>query len=350
MIFYVVPYLREYGGIQTFAKSIYENLKTSFQIKLVNYHFYYPSEKIKTILKIFPGLYKFLVKRELKKQKKEEIKKADLIHFWQPLAAIGFEKTNYIVSCHGRELLEGNIEPYKKKALKSVFKNAQKIHANSNYTKRLLLKNFPSVLSKRIKVIYPAVDIEKNSNKKKQERQLVIGTICRLNPRKNIVNIVKALEILKEKFELNFKYLLVGKGIEQETVLKSLKNAAFEYQYKKEISEEEKWEWFFSKLDIFVLPTLSLNEDIEGFGIVYLEANSVGVPVVASNTGGVSEAVKDGVSGLFVDPCKPDEIAEGIYSLAKNKKKYKSSAIQRAKNFSITSSVDKIRKVYQACL
>jgi phosphatidylinositol alpha-1,6-mannosyltransferase len=55
--------------------------------------------------------------------------------------------------------------------------------------------------------------------------------------------------------------------------------------------------------DLVVLPSRTIPErgDIEGFGIVFLEAAACGVPVVAGNSGGVVEAVEDGVTGLIVD-------------------------------------------------
>ena len=55
--------------------------------------------------------------------------------------------------------------------------------------------------------------------------------------------------------------------------------------------------------------------DVEGFGIVFLEANACGKPVVAGRTGGVAEAVADGETGLLVDPENVDEIAAAVLRL-----------------------------------
>ncbi|HTA35285.1 MAG TPA: glycosyltransferase family 4 protein, partial [Solirubrobacteraceae bacterium] len=53
----------------------------------------------------------------------------------------------------------------------------------------------------------------------------------------------------------------------------------------------------------------------EGFGIVYLEAGAYGKPVVAGNVGGALDAVRDGETGLLVDPLDPLAVADAIVSL-----------------------------------
>ena len=53
---------------------------------------------------------------------------------------------------------------------------------------------------------------------------------------------------------------------------------------------------------VFVLPVLELPGDIEGFGIVFLEAGLAGVPSVATATGGIPDAIVDGQTGLLVPP------------------------------------------------
>jgi phosphatidylinositol alpha-1,6-mannosyltransferase len=63
--------------------------------------------------------------------------------------------------------------------------------------------------------------------------------------------------------------------------------------------------------DVFVMPSREQLDDcdVEGFGLVFLEASSCGKPVVGGRSGGVPEAVEDGVTGLLVNPHEPEEIA-----------------------------------------
>lgn len=75
---------------------------------------------------------------------------------------------------------------------------------------------------------------------------------------------------------------------------------------------------YFGLCDVFALPSKSKNR-WEGFGLVYLEANYYGKPVVGGNEGGVPEAVDNGVSGLIVDPHCVSEVASAIISLLQDK-------------------------------
>ena len=55
--------------------------------------------------------------------------------------------------------------------------------------------------------------------------------------------------------------------------------------------------------------------DVEGLGMVFLEAAACGLPVVAGASGGAPEAVQDGVTGHVVDPRSPDAVADAIAGL-----------------------------------
>ena len=66
--------------------------------------------------------------------------------------------------------------------------------------------------------------------------------------------------------------------------------------------------------DVFAMPcrTRGAGLDVEGLGIVYLEASATGVPVVAGRSGGAPETVRDGETGLVVDGWDVGEIATAV--------------------------------------
>jgi glycosyltransferase involved in cell wall biosynthesis len=71
--------------------------------------------------------------------------------------------------------------------------------------------------------------------------------------------------------------------------------------------------------ELLAMPSRDIpSEPPEGFGIVYLEANLCGKPVIAARTGGVADAVEDGVNGLLVEPDRPDQVAEAAARLLSN--------------------------------
>jgi phosphatidylinositol alpha-1,6-mannosyltransferase len=69
--------------------------------------------------------------------------------------------------------------------------------------------------------------------------------------------------------------------------------------------------------DVFAMPcrTRRGGLDVEGLGMVYLEAAACGLPVVAGTSGGAPEAVQDGVTGQVVDPRSPTAVADALCDL-----------------------------------
>ena len=75
----------------------------------------------------------------------------------------------------------------------------------------------------------------------------------------------------------------------------------------------------YNLCDVFIMPARESKDDVEGFGIVYLEAASFTKPVIAGRGGGVREAVVDNETGILVDGKNADEIAGAIIKLFKDK-------------------------------
>jgi len=74
----------------------------------------------------------------------------------------------------------------------------------------------------------------------------------------------------------------------------------------------------FRRADLFVLPCLDIPGDVEGFGIVFLEAALTGAPAVSTRSGGIPEAVQDGKTGLLVDPGDFPAMTDAVAELLEN--------------------------------
>lgn len=162
--------------------------------------------------------------------------------------------------------------------------------------------------------------------------------IGRIEERKNISNIIKAFDILKEKYCIPHQLILAGKpghGYEKIKFQKTNSKWSEEIQELGFVGEDEKWE-LLKNADVFVFPT-----QYEGFGIPILEAQSVGCCVVASSNSSIPEITSchsglepesslkkakmwlDACSAVLVDPSNQNEIAENIFEIISNKEKKK---------------------------
>jgi glycosyltransferase involved in cell wall biosynthesis len=102
---------------------------------------------------------------------------------------------------------------------------------------------------------------------------------------------------------------------------------------------------FFAALDVFIMPSRS-----EAWGLAALEAMAHGVPVIASNTGGLPEIVEDGNGGWLVAPGDPSALARAInYAAADGQRLREQSekAGERARLFSVDRMVEQTEEFYQ---
>ena len=74
----------------------------------------------------------------------------------------------------------------------------------------------------------------------------------------------------------------------------------------------------YNLADLFVMLSREEPPDVEGFGLVFLEAAACGLPSVGGRSGGIPDAIEEGKSGWLVDPCNTEEIAATIIDLLKS--------------------------------
>ncbi|PAU95672.1 glycoside hydrolase [Aliifodinibius salipaludis] len=243
---------------------------------------------------------------------------------------IGYPKKIY-VSAHARELL---IEPF---AGQGGFLSKQ-LHALrrkllsqidgffpvSRYTAKLLEKE--GVRKDNIRVVEngtnPLFFTPKNANalakKLEVENKKIIFSVCRLVPRKGMDVVLKALKEIVQQ-DPNVIYLLGGSGPDASRLKALCNNLGLKDHVKflGRIAEQE-LPYYYSLADVFVMPAKNNPPDVEGFGIVFLEANACGTPVIGSKTGGIPDAIVDGETGLLVDENNIEELKIAISKLITN--------------------------------
>ena len=222
----------------------------------------------------------------------------------------------FTVLLHGLDLRLALCSKRKAWILKRVLKAAHKVITNSVFVAeevRIVTPGIDSV------VLTPAVESMVFPDRERVRRQyglvesdLVLLCVTRLVTRKGIDRIIEALGGLPSAIRL----VVIGDGQDYERLQAAAVTQAVKERvtFLRKASDEERNAWY-SAADIFILPVRDEGNDVEGFGIVYLEAALAGLPVIAGRSGGAGEAIRDGETGILVDPNDKRAIAEAIQSL-----------------------------------
>ena len=128
----------------------------------------------------------------------------------------------------------------------------------------------------------------------------VLLTVARLVRRKGIADVLDALPPLVRALP-GLVYVVVGDGPERRALLARAERLgiAANVRFVGAQAEAALAAWY-AAADVFVMTPRTLPPDVEGFGLVYLEAGAAGLPVVATRSGGVSDVVVDDETGLLV--------------------------------------------------
>jgi phosphatidylinositol alpha-1,6-mannosyltransferase len=221
-----------------------------------------------------------------------------------------------------------------------MLKEAAWIAANSRYT-RSELKQW-KIADEKIMLVHPPISEEAIRQSARQQRRPETGrtytltTICRVVKEKGIDIVLRALNILKTQ-GIPVRYVIGGDGCDREffqTLAAELK-VQDQVQFAGYISESEKW-CLLRSADVFVMPSrVTADQQHEGFGIAYIEANACGIPAVGTRAGGVPDAVIDGETGVLVDPESPEKLAEALsflYHHPERRRQMGEAGMQRARS------------------
>jgi len=196
-----------------------------------------------------------------------------------------------------------------------------RVIAISDYTRKL--SEGWGVPEERLATVHPSLtnDVLEGLSVEKREddfaaHKLKLLTVCRLIERKGVQVVLDAVASL-DGHQRRIEYHIVGDGpyraqLENQARALGLNGVV---RFHGNVPEESKRD-FLAQSDVFVMTPFETYEgDVEGFGIVYLEAGAVGKPVIASRTGGVPDAVLDGRTGILVQQHDVDALRQAIIAL-----------------------------------
>ena len=196
---------------------------------------------------------------------------------------------------------------------------------------------------KNIKKIFNGINLFDNYKLKKNHCVVFVG---RLTLEKGVQVLIKSIPMILKKIP-DLKVFIIGSGAyykELTLISQNLKISNNIFFVKK--VERQKLLRYYRRAGILIMPSVWE----ETFGLVGIEAMSVGRPVIASRVGGIPEWLDDGKTGFLVDPGNPDQIAEKVIKLFSNRKLLEQmgkNARKKAEQFSIEKHVIKIEKIYK---
>ena len=227
-----------------------------------------------------------------------------------------------MVYVHGEEITTD--EPYdqdfsrRRRALLA----ADRIVVVSRFTHRAVLNVLGEGEAPRIVLIENGVDTERFRpgpreqelvDRYRLEGSFVFVTVCRLLEKKGVDQALRAFARVAGRWP-ETRYLIVGTGPYQPALrdLAADLGIATSVTFAGNVAEHELVA-HYRLGDVFVMPNRALpNGDTEGFGLVFLEANASGLPVIAGRDGGSADAVRDGENGLVVDGNSVDAIEHAM--------------------------------------
>ncbi|KXB07196.1 hypothetical protein AKJ52_00785 [candidate division MSBL1 archaeon SCGC-AAA382C18] len=362
------------GGIQTFTYGLAKNLSYDERIEEVTVLTFgaekIGKEKINEYLKVHR-----LPRSNLASQsfaflhKLTNFEDYDILHsttifpagFLTSLFSLINAEKDFFVTVFGLDVLSGLNFFKTRLPIKWTLDRSEKVLAFSNSTRDKIKKVYEE--ENKIITVYPGFSVPKSSNGFKDTRfedrylssedDFVVLFVGRLVERKGVDDLIRGIKELDGK---EVKFLIVGDGPKR----KGLETLAKKMGVKDQVHfvgkiKREKISKFYAFSDVFCMPSKFLQDkgDVEGLGLVFLEAQSYGLPVIGTESGGIPEAINDKKSGFVVPSGDPQTLAHKIRKLKENSNLYQDMSENAKqfvnKKFSWEKCVERHVRIYNDC-
>lgn len=247
----------------------------------------------------------------------------------------------FVVTFHGKDASQDFSDLIYVEEIQKVFRDASKIIAVSHHIKRRLV--LQGCEDEKIKVIYNTINFQfrdLNFSNKSSETIIFVG---RLVEKKNPIALIHSFSIVK-KIIKDAKLIIVGDGPLFNDCVNLVKklNLIDSVVFKGLIENKEVFK-LLAKSNIYAQHSITSSRgDQEGFPITLLEAQALGLPVVATIHNGFLESVEEGKSGFLVPEFDYEKMAEKLVYLLKNKE-FADKMGDYAKHRAITKFTPEIR-------
>ncbi len=251
---------------------------------------------------------------------------APLAFMSKSLRKIGVKKI--IALTHGHEVWWAKVFPFNL-AIKRIGASVDHLTYLGEFTRKAISKTLSEKSRNKLVRIAPGIDtahfipradgFEKRVELGLQDKKIIIS-VGRLVHRKGQDKLIEAMPTILSKIP-NAHLLIVGEGPYKNHLDKLAKKFSLEESvtFVGRILYD-KLPTYLSAADLFAMPSRSrfFGLEVEGLGIVYLEASACGIPVVAGNSGGAPDAVIEGVTGFCVAGTDVDQVASAVIEVCSN--------------------------------
>jgi len=323
-VLYICGFVNRIGGIEKYNKDFIESLqKTDVNLCTVQR---YPGGLLAKVSFLIRVVFAYLVHRP-------HLVICGHLHF--AVICTVFKKIlgiKYYLSLYGIEIIS-----LKTKTERESVELAEKVITISEYSRQLILEKFPDIDHKLFMhpssvdgAVYKMLDPSRELIEKfKLQDKFVLLSLARLSTgeHKGQDRVLKALpEVLK--VIPNLRYLIVGSGVDERVdhILQQqpeLNDVVVKVGPVKDLEKPE----YYNLADAYILPS-----KFEGFGIVFIESLSCGVPVIASDGYGCRVSLLNGEIGHLVDPDNTLAIAHMIIKVLRDQEKQKNEVRQKLRD------------------
>lgn len=224
-----------------------------------------------------------------------------------------------ILTLHGSDINRLSAFPHRRILFARLINECHRVTVPSEYARQLLVGKFP-IADTKLLVTPGALRANLNVHTKSSNKpydMFTIITVARIHPRKGQNVMLEAIGALDSNIKRRISYRMIGPIIDQRYFNK-LNDIIARHGINAEVSGEmndDELAKMYQKADLFAMTSLPYRHSVEGFGLSYLEASANGIPILAHRTGGVEDAVRDGVNGLLTEPNDPAGLVAALRRL-----------------------------------
>lgn len=291
--------------------------------------------------------------------------KPDLVHVLtepyalaMPLLSPG-RRSAWVLTCCGTYAILPFAKRWSAFLFRQAYAHVRSVLAISHYTREQVLdeirRHWP-LLDERVaeKMHVYTLGIEWPENMPSrcphvEKRFLFVGEV---KERKGVLELIEACGVFRDVSSLPFHLDIIGSCGESAYVQKlreRIEELSLEdcVHFRGQVTAEDLAQ-AYADADVFIMLSLPRGMHFEGYGLVFLEANSRGVPVIGPRSSGCTDAIADGRSGFLVDPADPKQVAERLRLILEQRAIDPAACVAWAREHSIERQARETEAFYSA--